>query len=171
MKNNVLATILTSVLLVGYSTSSLAEICYAVKGTVDTKNVTSTIQIGNINLTLNDVHGDEVFSDTAPIIGNITGTDGFGTTLLSHKATFPNGNLFFTSGDKAILAFPYVRATQEDGVTPCSFWIHETIHNIEKGNGLFSNVTSAEVFAEGYISHCPNENANSFELSGELCVE
>ena len=172
MKSKLFAiTLLTSAAITGYSSTSFAEICYDVGGVVNTKNATSTLQIGNISIALSNAGTGEVFNDTGPLIGNITGTDGFGATLLSHKATFTAGNLFVTSGDKAELAFPYVRATLEDGVTPCSFWIHETINNIVKGNGLFGNVTSIKVFADGYISYCPNENENQFNLSGEICVD
>jgi len=55
--------------------------------------------------------------------------------------------------------------------TPCSFWIHETISNIASGTGFLKKVISVEIFADGYVSNCPNENETYFELSGELCKE
>ena len=59
----------------------------------------------------------------------------------------------------------------EEG-NPCSFYIHETISNIAHGTNFFKNVTSdTKMFADGYISNCPSQNENKFELSGELCVE
>jgi hypothetical protein len=170
MKSKVAAiTLLVSTTMVGYSTTLFAETCYDASGSVTTENITSTLQMGNISLTLSD-SGSPVFSETGSLVGNITGADSFGATLLSHKARFPQGDSFVTSGDKAELAFPYVLDTLEDG-TPCSFWIHETISNIAKGTRFFKNVTSGEIFADGYISNCPNENENHFELSGQLCVE
>jgi|GEM_PF-1505252 len=171
MKSKIVAiTLLASTAIIGYSNTLFAEACYDAGGTVTTENVTSTLQIGNISLTLNDLDGGMVFSETGTLVGNITGTDSFGATLLSHKARFPQGNSFVTNDDRAELVFPYVRDSLEDG-TPCSFWIHETISNIAKGTRFFSNVTSAEVFADGYISNCPHDNENYFELSGTLCVE
>jgi len=171
MKSKVVAIILfASTTMIGFSNTSFAETCYDVGGTVTTENVTSTLQIGNIDLTLSDDSGSTVFSETGSLVGNITGADSFGATLLSHKARFPQGDSFVTNGDKAELVFPYVRDTLEDG-TPCSFWIHETISNLAKGTRFFKDVTSSEIFADGYISNCPNENENYFVLSGQLCVE
>jgi len=154
-----------------------------VSGTVTTENVTPTLQIGNIRVIL-DTDGEELFSETGSLVGNITGTDGYNTTLLSHVARFPKGNSFNTSNDEAKLAFPEsneyspVRLFNETGNLlvdeegkPCSFYIEETISNIERGTGVFRNVTSAEIFANGYISNCPNENKNYFELSGTFCME
>ena len=170
MKSKVAAiTLLASTTMIGYSSTSFAETCYKAGGSVTTENVTSTLQIGNISLTLSD-EGNVVFDETGSLVGNITGADSFGATLLSHKARFPQGDSFVTNGDKAELVFPYVRDTLEDG-TPCSFWIHETISNLAKGTRFFKDVTSSEIFADGYISNCPNENENYFVLSGQLCVE
>ena len=164
-------TLLLCTAMVGYSNLSFAEICYNAGGTVSTENVTSTLQLGSISLSLSDDGDATVFSETGSLAGNITGTDGFGTTLLSHRAKFPQGNMFVTKADKAVLVLPVVRKTLEDGMTPCSFWIHETISNISVGTRFFSNVTSVEIKADGYISNCPDENENHFDLSGEVCVE
>ena len=171
MKSKALTlALLSSAALIGYSNTSSADACYNVGGTVVTENATSTVQTGTMNLTLTNADGVEVFNEAGVLVGNITGADGFGTTILSHRAQFPQGNVFWTSGDVAQLVYPIVRATLPDG-TPCSFWIHETISNIKRGTRLFGNVTSAQVFADGYISNCPNENENQFELSGEICTE
>ena len=170
MKLKVVAiTLLASTTMVGYSTTLFAETCYDASGSVTTENITSALQIGNISLTLGD-SSSPVFSGTGSLVGNITGADSFGVTLLSHKARFTQGDSFVTSGDKAELVYPYVRETLADG-TPCSFYIHETISNIAKGTRFFKNVTSGSIFADGYISNCPNQNENYFELSGQLCVE
>lgn len=159
--------------MIGYSTTSFAETCYDASGSVTTENITSTLQIGNISLTLSD-SGSPVFSETGSLVGNITGADGMFTTLLSHKARFPQGDSFVTNDDTAVAdhekGYSSVRNVDDNGA-PCSFWIHETISDIEKGTRLFKNVTSVHVVAEGYISNCPNENVNHFDLSGQLCVE
>ena len=173
MKSKVVAiTLLASTTMIGYSSTSFAETCYEAGGSVTTENVTSTLQIGNIILTLSD-EGNEVFGETGSLVGNITGADGYGSTLLSHKARFPKGDSFVTNDDTAVPDFQYgnpVRAVDGNG-TPCSFYIRETISDIAKGTRLFKNVTFVEVFAVGYISNCPGDNENHFELSGELCVE
>ncbi|MCK5354211.1 MAG: hypothetical protein KAJ63_03770 [Methyloprofundus sp.] len=164
-----------AIIMVGFVSPVSAEpACYMVSGSVTTENVTSTLQIGNISLMLGT--DDEVFSETGSLVGNITGADGFGTTLLSHVARFSKGNSFNTSNDEAVLAFPEsngfspVRLYDEEG-NPCSFYIHETISSIPHGTRFFRNVTSVEIFADGYVSRCPGENENYFDLSGELCVE
>ena len=167
---NLSVALLMFIGMIGYSNTSLAEECYTVTGTVDTINVTSTLQVGTIHLVLTDTYGTVVFDETGQLTGNITGTDGIGTTLLSHRAQFPKGNIFVTRNDEAVLVSPFVRDTLPDG-TPCSFWIHETITTIEKGVKFFRNVTSVEIFADGYTSNCPDENKNHFELSGQLCIE
>ena len=170
MKSKVSAiTLLASITMTVYSNTSFAETCYDASGIVTTQNITSTLQIGNISLTLSN-SGSSVFTETGSLVGNITGTDGFGRTLLSHKARFSQGDSFVTNDDTAELVYPYVRSTLEDG-TPCSFWIHETINNIAKGTRFFKDVISSEVYADGYISNCPSDNQNYFELSGQICVE
>ena len=168
MKSKVIAiALLASSTMVGFSGISLAEeICYNVGGSLTTENVTPTLQIGNVTLTLSDETG-EVFSETGSLVGNITGADGFVKTFLSHKARFPQGDSFVTDGDEAqvtgVLAV-------DDGL-PCGVSIYETITDIPKGTRLFKNVTRVNVIALGAVYNCPFLNENSFELSGELCVE
>ncbi len=163
----IVIALFASTITIGYSNVSFAEACYDVGGTVTTENVTSTLQMGNIDLALSE-DGDTVFSKTGSLIGNITSAPGVGIILLSHKARFPKGDSFVTEADKAVIVG--IRDTLADG-TPCSFYIHETISSIVKGTNLFKNVTSVEMSADGYISHCPDENMNYFKLSGKLCVE
>ena len=173
MKSKVFAvTLLASTTMIGYSNIVLAETCYEAGGYVSTENITSTLQIGNINLELNDESG-AVLSETGSLVGNITGSDGYFTTFLSHKARFSQGDSFVTNDDTAVPDFQYgnpVRNVDSNG-NACSFWITETISDITKGTRLFKNVTSVNITAEGYISSCPGENENYFSLSGSLCVE
>jgi hypothetical protein len=176
MKSKIAAiALLASTTMSGYSINALAQTCYDASGSVSTENVTPTLQIGNVSLELSDQSGSgTVFSESGSLVGNITGSDGYFTTFLSHKARFPQGDSFVTNGDTAVPDFQYggnpVRAIDGNG-EPCSFWIIETISDIAKGTRFFKNVTSVNVIAEGYISSCPGENQNYFELSGELCVE
>jgi len=175
---------IVAIIITGFISQASAEpICYDVGGSVTTENATPTLQIGSINLTL-DNEGQEVFSETGSLVGNITGADGLGGFFLSHVARFPQGNSFNTTGDKAVWKLQdldptsFVRLFGEDNNllldaegNPCSFYIHETISNISRGTKFFKDITSAEVFADGYISNCPSENENYFDLSGEICGE
>ena len=161
--------LLASLTAIGHSGSAFAEVCYEASGTVTTENITSTLQMGSIDLILSE-DGSTIFDEHGSLVGNITGADGFGTTILSHKARFPQGDSFVTSGDKAMPVYPYVGDVDEEGI-PCSFWIHETIEKTAKGTRLFKNVTYVSISADGYVSNCPTENENFFELSGTLCLE
>jgi hypothetical protein len=173
MKLKIIAlALLASTITIGYSTTSIAEeICYSVGGSLTTENITNTLQIGNMTLTLSDENG-EIFNETGSLVGNITGGDAsIGQSVLSHKARFPQGDSFVTEGDLAqitgLLDFIFV-----DGVpVPCAFSISEYITDIPKGTRLFKNVTSVNVAAQGAVYNCPSKNENSFELSGVLCVE
>ena len=166
----VIMVLLVGAAMLGSSTWSLAETCYQAGGTVSTENITSTMQLGSIQLTLT-LDGNTMFSETGSLAGNITGTEGVGISVLSHRAKFPKGYKFVTRADKAGLVSPYVRRILADGTTPCSFWIHETISEISVGTKLFRNITSIDISADGYTSNCPEENANQFKLSGLICVE
>ena len=180
----VLLALLTSAALIGHVGASLAETCYTVAGSVDTQNVTANTQIGQIALTLSS-GGAGAFSETGTLFGNITGGSlGFGQITLSHVAKFSKGNQFVTSGDTAGfrladgVAEPtpdglpgIVRKLDANGA-PCSFYIQEQISNIASGKKFFGNVVNpVDVTAIGYISSCPEENHNHFDLSGEICVE
>lgn len=171
MKSKVTAlALLASTSIFGYSTTSLAEeICYAVGGSLTTENVTSTLQIGDINLTLTDASGNQVFSEAGSLVGNITGANNTGATFLSHKARFSQGDSFVTEGDVAqIVGYPL---DYDDNEMPCAFPIYETITDISKGTRFFKGVTSVNVVAVGSVYNCPVLNENSFVLDGTLCVE
>jgi len=153
----------------GFTTTSLAEV-YDVTGEIITENITSTLQIGTIYITATGRETEETFSDTGSLVGNITGSDGMGTTLLSHVSRFPQGNSFVTENDRATLAYPYIRATVDGTLTgePCSFHIEETINTISRGTRFFKNITSANITAKGWISDCPNDNENYFVITGTI---
>ena len=172
MKSKILTiTLLASTTIIGHSNTSFAkDVCYMAGGTVTTNNVSPTQQIGKIALTLRDTSKNkEVYSNTGSLVGTITGSDGFGATLLSHVANFAQDG-FVTNNDKAVLVAPYVRDVLADG-TPCSYFIHENISQIAQGTKFFGKVSSVNISADGYVSNCPGENKNEFTLSGELCVK
>ena len=170
MKSKSIAiALLAATTTIGYSATSFAEICYGVGGSLTTENVTSSLQIGDMSLTLNDNSGNQVFSETGSLVGNITGANATGATFLYHKARFPQGDSFRTEGDKAqIIGAPL--AFEGDGA-PCAFPIIEKITEISKGTGIFKSVTRIDVTAHGTVSACSFNNENSFELVGQLCVE
>ena len=185
MKSKVVAiTLLASSAITGYSNTLFAgaEDCvnvgstpYTAGGTVTTENVTPNLQMGNIHLTLSESNGT-AFDKTGSLVGNITGAESPYVTLLSHTARFPKGNSFVSSGDKAQVIG--VRLYDDSGNLlldengdPCSFLIHESITEIARGTGFFKKVTEIQVFADGYVSNCPSENKNYFDISGHLCVE
>ena len=177
MFNKIYSICAATIIMTGFvSQVSAEEVCHNVNGSVTTENVTASLQTGSINLMIGA--DGEVFSKTGSLVGNVTEQEGFFTTWLSHVANFSNGrgNSFSTTGDKAV--FAGVRLFDEEGNelldkdgNYCSLYIHETISNIPHGTGFFNNVTDVEIFADGYISNCPGENNNHFELSGTICVE
>ena len=169
MKSKVIGiALLAATTSIGYSATSFAEMCYTVGGSLTTENVTPSLQMGNISLTLSDDSGEEVFSETGSLVGNITGTDEWGKTFLYHKARFPQGDSFRTEGDVATIT--EFLDFDEQGM-PCAFGIIEKITDIPKGTNFFKNVTNVDVTATGTVSNCPGLNENFFELSGELCVK
>lgn len=157
-------------------------ICYEVGGTVETENVSDTVQVGTIYVELtNKMTGEVEFAEEGLLIGTITDSDMI-TTTLSHHAQFSSGNKFTTVGDKAVITHPFVRRVLEDESgspilgedgqpIPCSFFIAETLTDITKGSKFFakSKKVLQSVHADGYVSRCPDENSNFFELSGEFC--
>lgn len=161
--------LLASAGISGYSSTSSAEICYDVAGSLTTENVTESLQIGNVSLILSDKSsGEEIISEKGSLLGNITGSPEFGVSTLSHKARFPRGDSFVTDGDKARITD--ILGTNQ-GSIPRAFNIDEKITDVVKGTRFFKNFTSVNVTALGTVSNCPGLNENSFDLSDELCVE
>ena len=166
MKLKTLAIVLlASITTIGHSNTSFADTCLTATGTVITQNITSTQQIGQITLNLLNSSNNAAFSNTGSLVGNIIGGS-FGVVSLSHVATYSSGHSFVTQNDQARITG--VRDSLADG-SACSYYIHENISKIITGTGIFSNVKSVNIYADGYISNCPGENRNEFTLSGELC--
>ena len=166
MKN--LLFVLALPLFVTWSSIFAAETCYTVEGNVKTLNVSGSTQVGSIEILLLDEHDNEAFRNSGDLIGTITGADTYGRIVLSHTAIFNDGSAFVTSGDLA--AITGIRKFSEDGL-PCSYLVDEWISNMT-GSGVFENVISVDIQADGYISACivDGENENEFELSGTLCI-
>lgn len=174
MKANTLVnSLLLSAPLIAASSLAVAETCYNVSGQVDTTNITQTLQIGNVYIELQQ-GGNLAFDAEGSITGIITGSDGFLTTYLTHAVKFPQGESFVTENDQATLVFDAygspIRKYDDQG-NPCSYNMRQTISKISKGNKFFKNTTHVDVIADGWVSYCPDENTNHFELSGTLCVE
>jgi hypothetical protein len=154
-------------LFVLLSGSCLADACYTVEGEAKTVNVPEATQFGSIKLLLLDENDDEAFNERGDLIGTVTGAN-LMLTYLSHTASFEDDSKFISNDDEARIVG--VRKFEEDG-TPCSFYIHEVIRHIAKGEGFFEQVKEVQIDADGYVSNCIDENENEFELSGRLCID
>lgn len=148
------------------SNSFAKKKCYDVTGNTVTKNITETIQVGNIALTLTGADGNVVFSETGSLVGVITGTLQDGRPILSHTAKFHKGVSFTSEGDIA---------TPTSDPSGCSFSAMEVISRFAKGTKLFSklqpNLNDGGIVAEGNFSNCPDLNENTFSFRGQVCDE
>ncbi|MGZ4958944.1 MAG: hypothetical protein ACXV7J_06810 [Methylomonas sp.] len=158
--------LLATALSIGSPCMALAQTCYDVGGTLDTINLSPINQEGNIHLITYKQHtGDIQFDRTGTITGTVTGTDGIGSTTLSHRASFSsgkNGSGFSTEMDQATIV---------GVISTCAFNVHEKITKVINGSGNFNNVTSAEIYGDGVVSYCPDDNHNHFELTGWFCTK
>jgi hypothetical protein len=134
-----------------------------VNGWVETTNVSETLQVGQVYLVVSGTDG-VVFEDTGAIVGQITAATP-PTVFLNHTMIFNRGQRVETRGDVAILGEPLAY----EGETPCAFPVTEHITDLS-GNKIFRNA-EADVTAHGTISFCSFNNANSFTLSGEVCLK
>lgn len=158
--------LLATAVSIGSSSMAFAETCYDVGGTLDTINLSPVNQEGNIHLIASKKNtGDIQFDRTGTITGTVTGTDGIGSTTLSHRASFSsgkNGSGFSTELDQAAIV---------GVINECSFNVHEKITKVINGTGKFNNVTSVEIYGDGIVSYCPDNNHNHFELTGWYCTK
>ena len=156
--------ILITTAAIGFADAAPAETCYDVAGSSSSRNVTESVQIGRISLTLSQ-GGTTAFNATGILVGRITGAISPIETLLSHTIRFPRGHGFITEGDHATIIGPGPYDPS------CSVAATETVSNIIVGTRFFKNVSSVDISADGYISFCPDLNENRFDLRGELCIE
>ena len=133
-----------------------------VTGTIDTINVSQSIQVGTIHLILSDADdGKVVFDEKGGIIGRITSQEGLKSTL-DHHIFLADGSRIETTGDKA-------QITGVNGDPTCSFTVAEEISNIW-GTERFKRATG-KITAIGTVSFCDGQNGNHFDLSGTLCLK
>ena len=149
--------------------------CYKVKGRVKTINGLDGItQQGRIDIAFFDQNGDKVLIESGYLFGKVMGDytdkEGVTVTFLKHTATFEDGSMFESSMDEARVVNPWTIQLGEDG-SLCYFEVEELIKTIVKGEGIFKNVSSANVVANGYLNTCEGANQNKFELTGEMCFD
>ena len=153
---------------IAHAQTSYAEACYDVSGSIKTKNISPTAQVGEIDLTLQNDSG-VFFSESGSLDGKVTSSSAeLGTTILDHKVKFPKGNHFKTKGDLAKITG--ISGAEQDG-TPCAFFVSEAISDIPKGTKMFKNVTSVNVTANGVLNNCSYLNENVLTLSGKICLK
>ncbi len=153
----IMSIITTDVIAGGKDCNSLTT----VYGTVDTINVSETIQVGTIHLQLMAENGTVKFEENGAIVGRVTSSDPeTGESTLDHHIFFADGSRIETEGDQAqITSFN----------SECSFNVSETISNFW-GTKKFKRA-SGEIYAIGVVSFCDGENGNHFELSGTVCLK
>lgn len=134
----------------------------SVYGTVDTVNVSETIQVGTIHLKLINEKGDVKYEEDGAIVGRVTSSDPeTGASTLDHHIFFTDGSTIETTDDQAQLIPPFT--------SPCSFNVVETINNFW-GTKEFKRA-SGNIYANGTISFCEGSNGNHFDLSGTVCLK
>ncbi|BCX89342.1 hypothetical protein MIN45_P1714 [Methylomarinovum tepidoasis] len=137
-----------------------------VSGTIDTINLSQTIQVGQIHMVLTDLGGSEVFAGTGGIMGQIRGIKPDGTVLLNHYICFDSSDCLMTRKDRATL-MPAANPLCVDGSVG-RFEVVEIVSRT-KGKGFFKGIEAA-IEANGTVSYCPENNGNHFVLTGEACV-
>lgn len=137
-----------------------------VSGTIDTINLSETIQVGQIHLVLTDLGGGEVFADTGGILDQISGAQPDGTVLLKHYVCFNNNDCLRTYKDQATLT-PAANPLCADNSVG-RFDVMEIVSHT-RGKGFFKGIEAA-IEANGTVSYCPEDNGNHFVLTGEACV-
>ncbi len=176
MKNQFIAI---SVLMASIGAANMASAaCDAafqeasVSGTVDTLNVSQSLQVGTIDMRLTSVKKDKVlFDQRGAIVGQVVGMvpgEGPLTVFLDHDITFANGVEIETSGDTATV--------YGDPTTQLDVPVMEVIDNFW-GSKIFRKATG-EIVAQGTLNilqgYTPAGDPilrNEFELSGTLCLK
>jgi len=156
-------------LLVMASTQAAAGACpeksleTAVSGSVTTRNISETMQLGSISLQLTSVDKHKVvFDDSGALIGRITdqSLDEYGrpVSFLNHTIVFSGGDTIETSRDQAVIS---------GYLSNCDLAVDEVISDFW-GTKAFKNA-SGTINATGSINVCGDENR--FELSGTVCLK
>ena len=146
-----------------------------VTGTVNTRNVTSAMQVGTIDMQLTSVKkGKVLFDKVGAVVGQITsqgidGSTGLPFATLDHHITFEHRVEIKTTGDVATI--------YGDPTTGEPVYVEEVLSNFE-GTKTFKNATG-ELTATGFLNSSVDYNietgeyssSNFFELSGHLCIK
>jgi hypothetical protein len=136
-----------------------------VYGSVDTINVSESLQVGTIHLQLiSEKNGKVVFEEDGGIVGRVTSTntDEFPLirSTLNHHIVFADGSTIETNGDQAEM-YP---------TSACSFEpVIEIISNLW-GTREFKKA-SGVILANGTVNFCDGTNGNHFELTGTVCLK
>ena len=137
-----------------------------VSGSVDTINVSQSIQVGTIHLQLISVNnGKVVFEEDGGIVGRVTSQDTTGGSTLNHHIIFADGSKIETNGDEAQIT----GVTSGDVVPPCSFEVTEIISDLW-GTRDFKKA-SGMIYAVGTVNFCEGTNGNHFDLQGTVCLK
>lgn len=134
----------------------------SVSGYVQTANISETLQIGTVQLTLLRLQNQKVeFDQLGAIVGTVTdSSEGGAITYLDHSLFFGNGTKIQTEADVA----------QIIGInSECSFDVLETITNFTGTKDLQG--ATGSIIATGTVNFPPCGNQNSFTLSGTVCLK
>jgi hypothetical protein len=132
-----------------------------------THSVAARKQTGRICLAMVNDEGQEVFNDCGTLIGVINAVDPAtgAPTRMSHKAVFGMEEHFQTKGDVPLYLFP----TDPNDPAPCAFNIGESYTRLKTGTGAFGN-GQLRVEAHGVVDECSERGSNTFDISGEACL-
>ncbi len=142
-----------------------------ISGKIRTTNLSDTVQTGSIWITIK-LNRVPFFIRRGRVIGRILeqGVDtnsGQPYAILNHNIFFGFNTVLATNRDLALLT-----PTRFHNGVPCAFDVVEEITDTVGNNllGALSN-NAGSMVAKGSISYCPGSNRNSFELSGEVCLD
>ncbi|MEW5789817.1 MAG: hypothetical protein AB1899_18405 [Pseudomonadota bacterium] len=124
-------------------------------------------QVGRICLTLSDDQGQTVFHQCGALNGQIKAVDPYtgAPSQLSHRAVFPTEELFQTAGDTVTYFYP----TDPNDPAPCAFNVGEVFNHVKVGTGIFHR-GQLRVEAHGLMDFCSELPTNTFDLTGEACL-
>jgi hypothetical protein len=162
-----LACVLSSTSAVSESHHCDLLVTVGEESTVETWNISKTMQVGSVFLKLFDEHGETVYEADGMVIGRISRVDNSGpypVTYVNHRIYFDDGSRLFTRDDMALPDF-YPEIEIPEGSIP----VLETITQV-KGTGAFQYGYTDGITARGFMTPVPG-GENYFELSGTICMD
>jgi hypothetical protein len=164
MRKNCLYVLIVIMSIITTDVTASGDECKSlttVYGSVDTINVSETIQIGTIHLQLVADNGQVKYDEDGAIVGTVTSSNPeTGESTLDHHIFFADGSRIETTDDHAQIT---------SITTPCSFTVEETINNFW-GTKAFKRA-SGDIHANGTVSFCEGSNGNHFDLEGTVCLK